>query len=115
MPGERSPNMKGRRQAARRPGDAKGRTNHLTEMDIFIGRARAVPESRPGQRRADELEAFWRASELRRRERLRRENRAAWFAHFSDLARSLRESTDEFERRAAAPLEGDGRGGRNGA
>ncbi len=72
-------------------------------------RARAVPEDRPGQERANSLEAMWEASARRHREKLRRENAARWFTYFSNLADSLRRSAEEFERRAEALLDDDER------
>ncbi len=66
-----------------------------------------MPEERAGQERANDLEEFWRRSEARHREKLRRENRAAWYVHLCGLADSLRRSAAEFDRRAEALLEED--------
>ena len=63
-------------------------------------------EKRAGERdAANELAEMYEASARRHRERKRRENGAAWFAHFSALASSLRRSAEEYERRAERLLE----------
>ncbi len=82
----------------------------MTDLEAFIERrTRAVPEDRAGQERANDLERMWELSARRHREKLRRENAAAWYSHFCGLADSLRRSADEFDARAAALLEDDER------
>ncbi len=81
----------------------------MTDIDAFVeARAWAVPEDRAGQQAANELEEFWRCSEARHRERLRRENAALWYVHFCGLADALRRSAEVYEARAAELLEEDG-------
>ena len=60
---------------------------------------------------ANELEEMWKASERGHRERLRRENRAAWYAFYSRLADSLRARADDYDRRAEALCSEPGGGG----
>ena len=63
-------------------------------------------EKRSGERDAsNELQAMYEASARRHREKIRRQNRAAWFSHFSALADSLRASAEAYEARAEALLE----------
>jgi hypothetical protein len=72
----------------------------------------ALIERRSGERNAaNELRAMYEASARRYRERKRRENGAAWFAHFSALADSLRVSAEVYEAKAEALLEESDRGG----
>ena len=61
-------------------------------------------EQRATQRdAANELEEMWKASGRRHRERIRRKNRAAWYAFYSShLADSLRARAGDYERRAKA-------------
>ncbi len=76
------------------------------QLNAFVERrARSVVEDRAGQEHANDLEEFWRRSEARHRERQRRENRAAWYCHFSGLADALRKSAEAYDARAAALLE----------
>ncbi len=76
------------------------------QLNSFLDRrAAAVPEERAGQERANDLERMWELSAHRHRERLRRENRAAWYVHFCGLADALRRSAEVYEARAAALLE----------
>ena len=58
-----------------------------------------------GREEATAAEMLWKASVRRHHEKLRRQHRAAWFAHFSALADSLRRSADHYERRALELLE----------
>ena len=68
-------------------------------------------EKRSGERDAsNELQAMYEASARRHREKIRRQNRAAWFSHFSALADSLRASAEAYEARASALLEEPDRG-----
>ncbi len=55
--------------------------------------------------RANALEAMWRASERRHREKIRRANRAAWFGYFSTLAENHRKLSEHFEGKAERLLE----------
>jgi hypothetical protein len=69
-------------------------------------------ERRAGERgAANELQAMYADSAKRHRERKRRENGAAWFAHFSALADSLRRNAEEYERRAERLLKAEEGGG----
>ncbi len=54
---------------------------------------------------ANREEENWKAPTRRRRERIRKRNRAEWFAYFSGLAESHRKISEGFEARAAALLE----------
>jgi hypothetical protein len=85
------------------------------ENDVDVARASDqidwLIEKRAGERSAaNELQAMYEASARRHRERKQRENGAAWFAHFSALASSLRSSAEEYERRAERLLEEPDRG-----
>jgi hypothetical protein len=63
-------------------------------------------ERRASERsKANEIEDMWRASERKHREKIRRENRARWFAFYSRLAESLRARAEEYEHRAESLCE----------
>ena len=69
------------------------------ELDAFI-------ERRTRERsKANALEEMYAESVRRHRERIRRQNRALWFAHYANLADSLRRSADVFDRKAEALME----------
>ena len=68
----------------------------------------ALIERRAGERgAANELAEMYAESARRHRERIRRQNRAAWFTYFSNLAASLRAGAERYDRRAAELLEDD--------
>ncbi len=69
------------------------------ELDMLIRRRADKPPD------PDELEPSYRESVRRHREKLRRENAALWYSHFSALADSLRRSADHYERKAKDLLE----------
>ena len=69
------------------------------ELDRLIERRAA------GREEATAAEEAWKSSVRRHNAKLRRQHRAAWFAHFSALADSLRRSADHYERRALELLE----------
>ena len=69
-----------------------------------------MAKTRPGQQRADELEAMWAESARRHRERLRRENRALWYGYFCRLAENHARLAAGFEARAESLLEEPDRG-----
>ncbi|MDP8899635.1 MAG: hypothetical protein M3N33_00485 [Actinomycetota bacterium] len=54
---------------------------------------------------ANELEEFWRRSEVRHREKLRRENAALWYSFYLGLAEAHAKIAAGFEEKAAALLE----------
>ena len=71
-------------------------------MSVYV----PSPTKRAGEgNAANELQAMYEASARRHREKIRRQNRAAWFSHFSALADSLRASAEAYEARAEALLE----------
>ena len=53
----------------------------------------------------NELAEMYAESVRKHNARVRRENRALWFAYYSNLAASLKTSAEEYEARAAALLE----------
>ena len=55
------------------------------------------------ERRSEEM--LWKESVRRHNAKLRRQHRAEWFAHFSNLAAAFRASADQFDRKAEALLE----------
>ena len=70
-----------------------------------------MPEDRPGQEAANELEEMYRASVGRDRERKRRGLRAEWYCYFSRLAEAHAGISKHFEAKALALLEDDMKGG----
>ncbi len=81
----------------------------MTDLEAFIERrTRAVPEDRAGQEHANALEELWRRSEARHRERLRRENGAAWYEFHMRLADNHAGIAREHEAKALALLEEPG-------
>lgn len=75
-------------------------------MDRLIERAASGSGPRYA---ANEREAMWKESERRHREKVRRENRAAWYAYHLDQAERLRRTmtalVEAHEAKAAALLE----------
>jgi hypothetical protein len=69
------------------------------QINLFIEKRAAEREV------ANREEESWKEPTRRRRARMRRENRAAWFSHYSSLADSLRASADHYEAKAQALLE----------
>ena len=55
---------------------------------------------------ANEIEAMWKASERRHRERRRRENRAAWYSHHEHMRDLHQGLADEHRIKAEDLLEG---------
>ena len=81
----------------------EGEAIDVEQASASIGR---LIERRSGERSAaNELEEMYAKSVRRHREKIRRQNRAAWFSHFSALADSLRASAEAYEARAEALLE----------
>ena len=69
----------------------------------------ALIERRASERsNGNALEEMYAESVRRHRERLRRENAAAWYVHFCGLADSLRASAEHYERRAEALMQEEG-------
>ncbi len=66
---------------------------------------RLIESRSKGREKANELEAFWRASELRVLAKQREENRTGWFAYYSHLAHSCRRRADEYEAKAEQLLQ----------
>ncbi len=65
------------------------------DLDRLIER-----QSQRGEQDPDERDELWKASMRAHRERLRRQNGAAWFAHFCRMADSHRALSEHYERRA---------------
>ncbi len=79
------------------------------QLNAMLDRAAAgVWEARPGQQAANELEEFWRTSELRVLAKQREENRLAWHDYYSHCAHSARQQAERYEARAEAILEEPG-------
>ena len=66
------------------------------EIEAMISR-RASTDSRTT---ADEREELWKASVRRHHDAVRRRNRAAWFAHFCQMAENHARISKDYERRA---------------
>jgi hypothetical protein len=71
------------------------------ELEKLITR-RASSDTRTA---ADEREELWKASVRRHHEAVRRRNRAAWFAHFCEMAAAHAGIAQDYERRAEALCE----------
>jgi hypothetical protein len=71
------------------------------ELDRLISR-RASSYTRTT---ADEREELWKASVRRHHEAVRRRNRAAWFAHFCQMAESHARINRDYQHRAEALCE----------
>ena len=74
-----------------------GRSLEAAEREIerFIER-----QSQRGEHDPDEQDELWKASMRAHRERLRRQNVAAWFAHFCKMADSHAALAEDYQRRA---------------
>jgi hypothetical protein len=82
------------------------------EIDAFIERI-----ANPGadREKANQLEEFWRESERKHREKIRRHNGAQWYGYHLTLADNHRALADEHEAKALALLEDERQeGARNG-
>jgi hypothetical protein len=73
-----------------------------TELDAYSIERRSRQSSE--QRRVEEL---WAISERRHRDRTRRENRAAWYAHHMSMCDLHRGLAGEHERKALKLLEAE--------
>ena len=81
------------------------------QLNAMLDRAAAkTGEARPGQRAANELEEFWRASEIRVEKKRREENKNAWIDYFEHLAHSCRKRAEEYDAKAEALLEDQPKG-----
>ena len=68
-----------------------------------------LPGHRKEESKANELEEMWKRSERRHRERLKRENRAAWYSFHMHLADNHTALAAEHRDKAASLL-GEGEG-----
>ena len=80
------------------------------DLNAYLDRrARSVPEARPGQERANELERLWAASDLRFQVRRRLQLNAAWYCWHSRLADHFGKLAEEHAAKAEKLLEIDPR------
>ncbi len=78
------------------------------EVDAFVERrARAVPEDRPGQERANELRAMWIESDRRFEFRRRLRLNAEWYRYHAHLCEHFGRLSREHDRKARELLEDD--------
>ena len=82
------------------------------EIDVFVERrARAAPEDRPGQERANALAEMWAESDRRFQVRRRLQLNAERYRFHDHLARVFGRMAEEHTQKAEALLEGEDRRG----